>query len=121
PGPSIRRRTGTRDSERQSALQDGNAADLPASHDVAHRAAMEVLAAGSERQQIGRSQVHSMTRIAVRAGPVSAAVAGILRDRTIIAAVAAEVIERVRPRPVTQEIEAIAEALFERCLHRGEE
>ena len=62
-----------------------------------------------------------MANVAVRTRPVRAPVLRILRNGSVRATVAADVVESVRPGPVSKEIERLAEALFKRGLQRREE
>ena len=87
---------------RKPALQHSDSANLPTTDDVARRRRRSRMPSWPERQQIGRGKIHAMAYIAVGTGPVGAAVARVLRNRPVRAAVAADIVEAVRPRPVTR-------------------
>src|SRR5207245_8073556 len=89
-------------------------ADLPIADDLAQRtSAARKLPPRSERQQVCRCQVHPVTAVAVGAGPVRAAIVRVLRHGSVIASVTADIVEPVRPGPVSEEVESAAEALLE--------
>ena len=62
-----------------------------------------------------------MADVAVRIGPIGPAIARILRNGPVGAAIAADIVEPMRPCPIAQEIEPVAESLFEARLHRRKE
>src|SRR5260221_14660515 len=107
---------------RETRLQHGDSAYLPVADHLAQRAAaIGESASRSERQQIGCREVHTMAAIAVRARPIRAAIVRVLRYWPVRAAIATDIVETVRPGPVAEEVESMAEALLERRLHRREE
>jgi hypothetical protein len=90
-------------------------------HLTQRAAAARELASRSERQQIGCREVHPVTAVAVRARPVRAAIVRVLRHRPVDAAVASDIVETVRPCPISEEVESMSEVLLEGGLHRRED